>query len=66
MAGVTVNTGGAPGSGSEIRIRGGGSLNASNDPLIVVDGYLLERYVQVEVGLYYHLSTQMILNHFLF
>jgi iron complex outermembrane receptor protein len=38
VAGVTVNTGGAPGSGSEIRIRGGGSLNASNDPLIVVDG----------------------------
>lgn len=38
VAGVTVNTGGAPGSGSEIRIRGGGSLNAQNQPLIVVDG----------------------------
>lgn len=34
---VTSN-GGAPGSGSTIRIRGGASLNASNDPLIVVDG----------------------------
>jgi len=39
VAGVTINTGGgAPGSGSEIRIRGGASLNASNDPLIVIDG----------------------------
>ena len=38
VAGVTVTTGGAPGSGSAIRIRGGGSLNANNDPLIVVDG----------------------------
>ncbi|NBC57101.1 MAG: SusC/RagA family TonB-linked outer membrane protein [Bacteroidetes bacterium] len=37
-AGVTVKTSGAPGSGSEIRIRGGGSLNANNQPLIVVDG----------------------------
>ena len=38
IAGVTINTSGAPGSGSEIRIRGGASLNASNDPLIVIDG----------------------------
>ncbi len=38
VAGVTVTTGGAPGSGSAIRIRGGGSLNANNDPLIVIDG----------------------------
>jgi len=38
VAGVTVNTSGAPGSGSEIRIRGGSSINASNDPLIVIDG----------------------------
>jgi TonB-dependent starch-binding outer membrane protein SusC len=34
---ITSN-GGAPGSGSRIRIRGGASLNASNDPLIVIDG----------------------------
>lgn len=40
VAGVTINTGGgAPGSGSQIRIRGGSSLNASNDPLIVVDNF---------------------------
>ncbi|MBN8643220.1 MAG: SusC/RagA family TonB-linked outer membrane protein [Flavobacteriales bacterium] len=38
VAGVTVNTSGAPGSGSEIRIRGGSSLFASNSPLIVIDG----------------------------
>ncbi|MGL2965066.1 SusC/RagA family TonB-linked outer membrane protein [Flavobacterium sp. XGLA_31] len=42
IAGVTVNTSGAPGSGSEIRIRGGASLNASNDPLIVIDGLPLD------------------------
>lgn len=29
---------GQPGGGSTIRIRGGASLNASNDPLIVIDG----------------------------
>ncbi|MFI5158947.1 MAG: SusC/RagA family TonB-linked outer membrane protein, partial [Sphingobacteriales bacterium] len=34
---ITSN-GGAPGSGGTIRIRGGSSLNASNDPLIVIDG----------------------------
>lgn len=38
IAGVSVNTSGAPGSGSEIRIRGGASINASNDPLIIIDG----------------------------
>ena len=38
-AGVVVTTGdGAPGSGATIRIRGGSSLQASNDPLIVIDG----------------------------
>ncbi|MHB1922455.1 MAG: TonB-dependent receptor plug domain-containing protein, partial [Chitinophagaceae bacterium] len=39
VAGVVITSnGGAPGSGSTIRIRGGSSLNASNDPLIVIDG----------------------------
>jgi iron complex outermembrane receptor protein len=38
-AGVNVTTaGGAPGAKAEIRIRGGSSMSASNDPLIVVDG----------------------------
>jgi iron complex outermembrane receptor protein len=39
VAGVSITSnGGAPGAGSTIRIRGGASLNASNDPLIVIDG----------------------------
>ncbi|TPE46365.1 SusC/RagA family TonB-linked outer membrane protein [Pontibacter mangrovi] len=39
VAGVQITSnGGAPGSGSTIRIRGGASLFASNDPLIVIDG----------------------------
>ena len=42
VAGLTINTSGAPGSGSEIRIRGGSSLSASNDPLIVIDGLPIE------------------------
>ena len=37
-----VSEGGAPGSGSKIRIRGGSSLSASNDPLYVVDGLQLD------------------------
>jgi len=38
-AGIQItSTGGAPGAGSTIRIRGGSSMNASNDPLIVIDG----------------------------
>lgn len=37
--GVVVTTdGGNPAGGATIRIRGGSSLNASNDPLIVIDG----------------------------
>ena len=39
VAGVSITSnGGAPGSGSVIRIRGVASLSASNDPLIVIDG----------------------------
>ena len=33
-----VTNSGAPGAGAKIRIRGGSSLSASNDPLIVIDG----------------------------
>ncbi len=43
IAGVTVTSaGGAPGTGAQIRIRGGSSLNASNDPLIVIDGLAMD------------------------
>lgn len=38
VAGVNITTSGAPGSGSQITIRGGSSLGASNAPLIVIDG----------------------------
>lgn len=42
-AGVSVTSNnGAPGSGATIRIRGGSSLAASNEPLYVVDGVPLE------------------------
>ena len=43
IAGVQItNNGGSPNGGSTIRIRGGASLNASNDPLIVLDGVPME------------------------
>lgn len=43
VAGLQVTTGGgSAGGGSRIRIRGGASLNASNDPLIVIDGVPVE------------------------
>lgn len=43
IAGVQiVNSGGSPTSGATIRVRGGASLNASNDPLIVIDGVPME------------------------
>jgi iron complex outermembrane receptor protein len=38
VAGVQITQGAAPGDGAAIRIRGGSSLGASNDPLIVIDG----------------------------
>lgn len=42
VAGVNVATStGQPGGGSAIRIRGGSSLTASNDPLIVIDGVVM-------------------------
>jgi iron complex outermembrane receptor protein len=43
IAGVNVtNGGGTPGGGATIRIRGGSSLNASDDPLIVIDGLAMD------------------------
>lgn len=38
ISGVNVVGGGAPGAKADIRIRGGSSLSASNEPLIVIDG----------------------------
>lgn len=43
LSGVQITSaGGSPTAGSTIRIRGGASLNASNDPLIVLDGVPME------------------------
>ena len=43
-AGVRITSGGgAAGEGGEIRIRGGASLNAVNDPLIVIDGLPIDQ-----------------------
>ena len=43
VAGVSViSNSGEPGAGSQIRIRGGSSLSASNDPLIVIDGLAID------------------------
>lgn len=40
VAGVQVTTSGQPGSGSSIRIRGGNSISANNEPLYVIDGLI--------------------------
>ena len=43
VAGVSVTSNsGEPGGGANIRIRGGSSLNASNNPLIVIDGIAMD------------------------
>ncbi|WP_426058935.1 SusC/RagA family TonB-linked outer membrane protein [Hymenobacter sp. B1770] len=44
VAGVSITTaGGAPGTGSVIRIRGNSSLNANSDPLYVIDGVPVDK-----------------------
>lgn len=43
VAGVSIiNEGGAPGGNSFIRIRGGSSLSANNEPLIILDGVYID------------------------
>lgn len=42
VAGVQITTDGSPGGGASIRIRGGASLSATNDPLIIIDGVPIE------------------------
>lgn len=45
VAGVNVTVGdGTPGSGAQIRVRGGSSLSASNDPLVVIDGLAMDNH----------------------
>jgi len=42
ITGVDVTANGQPGAGSTIRIRGGNSVNASNNPLYVIDGFIYQ------------------------
>ncbi len=47
-AGVSVvNSSGAPGGSSQIRIRGANSINGNNDPLYVIDGFVGADYKDV-------------------
>lgn len=43
VAGLNITTSGQPGAGSQIRIRGGNSVNANNNPLYVIDGFIYYR-----------------------
>lgn len=57
VAGLSVTSaGGAPGSSANIRIRGGSSMSASNDPLIVIDGVPVDNATNVN-GMSNPLST---------
>ncbi len=53
-----------PGGGLNFQIRGAGSINASNDPLIVVDGFPIQDLQQPSTGNRYSGGTQSILNSF--
>jgi iron complex outermembrane receptor protein len=57
-SGLVITQSGTPGNEATIRIRGGSSLNASNDPLLVVDG--------LPLVFLYQQSILMILSLFLF
>lgn len=53
-----------PGGGLNIQIRGAGSINASNAPLVVVDGFPIADVEQIENGGRYKSGSQSILNSF--
>lgn len=53
-----------PGGGFKIQIRGAGSVLASNDPLIVVDGFPITNFDQPDSGNRYDGGTQSVLNSF--
>ncbi len=53
-----------PGGGLDILVRGAGSINASNAPLFVVDGFPITDLQQPESGNRYVAGTQSILNSF--
>lgn len=51
-----------PGGGLDLLIRGGGSINASNTPLIVIDGFPISDIQQPGSGGYYDGGTFSMLN----
>jgi TonB-linked SusC/RagA family outer membrane protein len=53
-----------PGGGLDIFVRGAASINASNDPLFVVDGFPITDLQQPQSGNRYDGGTQSILNTF--
>lgn len=53
-----------PGGGLDIVIRGQGSVNASNDPLIIIDGFPISNLEQPGSGNRYDSGTTSILNSF--
>ena len=65
VAGLQITQNSAqPGGGFNIQIRGAGSINASNDPLVVVDGFPITNFGQPGTGNRYDGGTQSILNSF--
>lgn len=65
VAGVTIRqTSAQPGGGLDILVRGAGSVNASNDPLFVVDGFPISDLQQPGSGGRYFAGSQSILNSF--
>ena len=65
VAGLTIRQNSAqPGGGLDILVRGAGSVNASNAPLIVVDGFPISDLQQPETGGRYQAGTQSILSSF--
>tara|TARA_R110002033_G_scaffold42869_4_gene84092 strand:- start:67 stop:3330 length:3264 start_codon:yes stop_codon:yes gene_type:complete len=53
-----------PGGGLDIQIRGAGSLLASNEPLVIVDGFPITNFDDSPSGNRYNSGTQSILNSF--
>lgn len=65
LAGLMVRENSAqPGGGLDILIRGAGSVNASNAPLIVVDGFPISDVQQPQSGGRFSAGTHSILNSF--
>ena len=63
VAGVNITSeGGTPGGKSNIRIRGGSSLKASNDPLIVIDNVPIDNSGVKGVATFFQPSTHKILR----